>query len=621
MVGIYTLRVGLCAGMAYDIRGQMGCCLICGAPICPKKDVLRLDKIGSRSLLYVEEQVIRDANEWGLAPNNDVRLLSKEQQLHTVHVTNSFPIIDGFFNGMMRDLWLDDDTPDYANASAVPPLPAFAVGQPYNRVWYHISTPNGRAAAAGRGRDRAYRAVFWASPVPIPGITRLRDCVRRCLNNINFNVRLRPDPTLVVKGCKECNDIMTQEATMRHLLVRNVIHPNPLVPLNSIVRFDLANGNPANPANNCTINSNRQFDPNVGNRTDIYFSFQATIAYYIHRCLANRRLGGPTPRDIAAREFDVIFAYLLLMIVCLQFERFYGLEGGVNQRRNKPEYRYRGLAEFYTSYIFYLLLNNDVAFGEPINGRGVLMPLHVFHRYFFGDFFQVLIYFQPNLAGYTELLDIIFTTTWYNGGAPGGAPGPANRMADPSLVIGFFARRVAHFYDSCLRPYFSRHLTGLHPSLPPPGPQQLAIFNMQQSTRRMLITRRDLNTLLHLCDRASAGDIDTFMNHVGIRAVVRTWMEMLRTSPNKVLRIMGQWVDAWTLYEYRHIDSELNSDPNQPRLPRKTSECVYLLCYTLDDPVEPVNDADIDALRECPKCSDFKAALRLEMAGAFDSEE
>ena len=84
---------------------------------------------------------------------------------------------------------------------------------------------------------------------------------------------------------------------------------------------------------------------------------------------------------------------------------------------------------------------------------------------------------------------------------------------------------------------------------------------------------------------------------------------------------MGQWVDAWTLCEYRHIDAELNSDPNMPRLSPKTPECVYLLCYTLDDPVEPVNDADLIALRECPKCSDFKAALRLELAGAFESDD
>jgi hypothetical protein len=149
----------------------------------------------------------------------------------------------------------------------------------------------------------------------------------------------------------------------------------------------------------------------------------------------------------------------------------------------------------------------------------------------------------------------------------------------------------------------------------------MVIYGMQQSIKRMLITRLDLTSLLHLCDRASAGDVDTFMNHVGVRAVMRTWVEMLRTAPTKVNRLVGQWVDAWTLYEYRHIDNELNFDPSMPRLSPKTPECVYLLCYSLDDPVEPVSDGDIEGLRQCPKCSDFKAALRLELAGAFESEE
>ena len=111
------------------------------------------------------------------------------------------------------------------------------------------------------------------------------------------------------------------------------------------------------------------------------------------------------------------------------------------------------------------------------------------------------------------------------------------------------------------------------------------------------------------------------MNHVGIHAVMRTWVEMLRTAPNKVLNLVYQWMNAWTLYEYRHIDNDLNQDKSQPRLSPKTPECVYLLCYTLDEQTEPVDDSDLESLRQCPKCSDYKAALRLEMAGAFDSED
>jgi hypothetical protein len=196
-------------------------------------------------------------------------------------------------------------------------------------------------------------------------------------------------------------------------------------------------------------------------------------------------------------------------------------------------------------------------------------------------------------------------------------------MARPDLVIGFLAARITVFYERTVRPFFSRHMAGVDPYItvvPAPTFTQLLAFEMQGNVRKMLITRQSLDTLLHLCDRAATGDIDTFMNHVGIRAVMRTWLEMLRTSPNKVLTLVGQWVDAWTLFEYQHIYKELNSDPNQPKLSLKTPEYVYLLCYTLDDPIEPVDDSDLDVLRSCPKCSDYKAALRLELAGAFDSD-
>ena len=72
-------------------------------------------------------------------------------------------------------------------------------------------------------------------------------------------------------------------------------------------------------------------DQNVGTRNNIRFSFQATIAYYIYRCL------GPQPGVPANqmqferqyRQFDILFGYILLEVtVCgLMFERTFGING------------------------------------------------------------------------------------------------------------------------------------------------------------------------------------------------------------------------------------------------------------------------------------------------------
>ena len=136
-----------------------------------------------------------------------------------------------------------------------------------------------------------------------------------------------------------------------------------------------------------------------------------------------------------------------------------------------------------------------------------------------------------------------------------------------------------------------------------------------------MLNRQNINTFLHLCERASPGDIDSFMNHVGVRAVMRTWCDNLKVAPNKLDRLLSQFIEAWTLYEYQHMLKALNSDPEQQRLPPRVAESMYLLCYTLDDPSEPGNDSDIEALRERPKCSDYLAALRLDSAGAFEAED
>jgi len=382
----------------------------------PPKEVLRLDKIGSRSILYLEEQVVRDGSEWGLAPNNEVRLVSEEVMLHTVHRTNSLPILNSFFNGRMRDLWGREHTPGYRRAHAG----TINIGDNVRPRWVCIRTPNGEGGSK-------FRAVFWDAPRRIIGFSSLWTCIDDCFARINDVVRVSPDPSLLVRGCEECNAIMTQEGTMRHLLVRTTFNPEPLVPLNSIYRYEL-NGDPSHPANVATIRSGRRVDPNAGNVSGIHFSFQATLAYYIQRCLRGRP-AVITARYRELRKLYAMFAYLLLMILCLMTERTHG-KGG-SRRLVKPVYRYRGLIEFYTSYAIYLLLSNDTADGEVNNGIGMQMSLPIFHKFWFGEFFDMLVHFDPNFANFTEISDIIFSSTWFDGGNPGFVPGPASRLARP----------------------------------------------------------------------------------------------------------------------------------------------------------------------------------------------
>ena len=231
--------------------------------------------------------------------------------------------------------------------------------------------------------------------------------------------------------------------------------------------------------------------------------------------------------------------------------------------------------------------------------------------------------FDPLCAEYTELSDMVFTRTWANGGQLGFVPTPASPMVRPDYVIGFMATRISVFYDSHVRPYFSRHLAGLPPAPLAVGAPaaQMGQRAVEMYVKNRLMNRQNVNMFLHLCERASPDDIDSFINHVGIHAVLRVWSQNLQVAPNKLDRLLGQFKEAWTLYEYQHILSSLNADPDRQKLPPKVAESMYLLCYALEDPNVPVRDDDIEALRDSPKCSDYLAALRLDSAGAFEAED
>ena len=605
--------------MAYNNLWQMGCCIACGGPMEATRAVLRKDKVGTRSVNYFEGQATTDRGEWGIAENAELKLVTEPNQLHTVHQTNSLGVVNEFFNGTLQNMWLNTATPriNWAHIGGgiipgnnVPILPGTFV----------IRSPN------GRGGDE-FRAVFWRPMLPnaIIGFVPLRACIRACINRSGIvrpgevlpSPRVQPNPGALFQGCEACNQIMTQESTMRHLLVRNVASGNPLVPLNSIYRWTL-DRNPAVPPGVARTVGNRRRDPTVQNRDGLYFSYQATIAYYIHRCL-HMRPAVVAPAERRYREFDVLFAYILLEVCALLYERTFGRLGGT-ALRNKPAYRYRGLAELYVSYILWMLLVNDVPEGMPAGAAQVMdISFPVFHRYWFCEMLETLALTHPAAAGATEMCDLIFGNQLFNAGGVAGVL-PPHRMVAPELVIGHMATSIAMFYDNILRPSFSRHMAGLEPEAPLPG-AALQLIAAQHLVRDMLVNRDGIIVLMRRCETCTPRDLDSFLNRVGVHSVLKQWTDVLVSAPPRADRLLFEWVDAWTLHEYNNILGFLRQNPAQPKLSPPVAESIYLLCNVLELPTEPTNQEELNVLRAAPKCSPHKAALRLELAGAFKDED
>ena len=390
-----------------------------------------------------------------------------------------------------------------------------------------------------------------------------------------------------------------------------------MVPLNSIYRWTL-DRNPAVPPGGARTVGNRRRDPTVQNRDGLYFSYQATIAYYIHRCL-HMRPAVVAPAERRYREFDVLFAYILLEVCALLYERTFGRLGGT-ALRNKPAYRYRGLAELYVSYILWMLLVNDVPEGMPAGAAQVMdISFPVFHRYWFCEMLETLALTHPAAAGATEMCDLIFGNQLFNAGGVAGVL-PPHRMVAPELVIGHMATSIAMFYDNFLRPCFSRHMAGLEPEAPLPG-AALQLIAAQHLVRDMLVNKDGIIVLLRRCETCTPRDLDSFLNRVGVHSVLKQWTDVLVSAPPRADRLLFEWVDAWTLHEYNNILGFLRQNPAQPKLSPPVAESIYLLCNVLELPTEPTNQEELNVLRAAPKCSPHKAALRLELAGAFKDED
>jgi hypothetical protein len=234
---------------------------------------------------------------------------------------------------------------------------------------------------------------------------------------------------------------MTQQATFSAFLVRTTIG-TPLVPTKKILSIAIS-GEQQNSFKFKAYAGNVRFDPEPTRVNYPYaFTYQACLAYYVHRCM-------PTEPQVSPRlnpyfkslihSLIAAFAFLFLQIACLNHERYHGLSGGGIQK--KPAYRYRGCIEFYLSYAFWTLLYNDRLGDDYGDGdtrdRYCDMDFVGFHRYVFADVLKVMILAEPQHAGCTEIADAVFQTAGIL---------PGLREPEPAEQIERISEAFCNFY-------------------------------------------------------------------------------------------------------------------------------------------------------------------------------
>jgi hypothetical protein len=586
--------------MAEDVYRQMYCCLACCAPFTPSKEALRANSMSAKALYYIEGQVVAKRSEWNCT--DDPVLITEVNESHLFHRTNILPVLEEFFYRSLKETYLDDDL----NHGG-------AIHSGINTI---INTPYGPGQMALwptvlRISGNTYTAVHWQGPNGIPQMDQFHNVVRNVWRRNNNNINFVPSLDFAPPICKACNDIMTQQGTTSHLLVRTRLTANPLVALNTIDSCRIRKN-----AGNVRITGALMHTPNNQNKDTKDFHYQACVAYAIHRCMPDRNFVPNDPNlndDDEAHQLFAVFGFLILEIMSLMVESNYGKDGGAT-RLVKPKFRYRGVTELYISFLIYILLKNDVPEGEP-NGSPIpacTMDFSLFHRYFFNSFIDAIVVAFPDYAHVMHITDVIFTQNWMQAGLVPYVPGV--NMSNADQVMGYIAASIARFYEGIVRPYFSRHVAGLLPNPALAVPATEGQYLSQITIYNMIITAPDLTNLINLCDRAVEGNTDSFVNIVGVHAVLEPFDKMLKSAPQRAARLLESFMDSVTLREYRHIMKSLN-------VKDQSAEIIYLECYALDTPNDPRDQDELALLKQAPKCTAAKAALRLIQCGAFTDEE
>ena len=583
----------------------------------------------ARSLNFIEGDAIRNASLWNLPNNVNPTLISMKQNLHLFHETNVGPVVREFFNGAMQRVWLLNDTPRFR------PL-----NFPLNMALRVERAPGipaqgdmGTAVPANVFKLKAvdeFISVEWERPPAMPGFDALATLTRQCIERVG-RCRALPNTNIMVPGCKMCNDIMTQQGTTSHFLVRTQISDAPLVGDRVILTHRLVNNGTVYSNNNQTA---YRYDPadDVRNRRGNQFNYQGCLAYYIHRCLPPRPAAGPAAAIVRVmtdvRKIMAALSFIILEIVSLTYERYHGRGGGV-QPNVKPAFRYRGCTELYISYIFWILFSNDNAEGEVdgADGRHCTLDFCQFHRYLFSEVVPTLAVCHPDFAHTFELGDALFgeNATYLQNGMAAAALLAGQSVAPPEAIMGFVCDRICQFYNLTLKPVFSRHIASMEPNLNlitvgDPS-YDVMLYARQVMASNMIISIQNLESLMHLLEKATIGDIDTFVECVGVHAVFWLWQRLLEMAPVNTERLMKDFMDSLTLTEYRNIKRSMSSDPSVPAITDEAAESIYVMCNALILKSEVRSEEDLWKMKCGPMCSPPKSAVRLIGVGAFRPEE
>jgi hypothetical protein len=360
-----------------------------------------------------------------------------------------------------------------------------------------------------------------------------------------------------------------------------------------------------------------RFDPEPTRVNYPYaFTYQACLAYYVHRCM-------PTEPQVSPRlnpyfkslihSLIAAFAFLFLQIACLNHERYHGLSGGGIQK--KPAYRYRGCIEFYLSYAFWTLLCIDQVgdYGDDADrAKYCNMDFVRFHRYVFADVLKVMILAEPQYAGCTEIADAVFQTAGIL---------PGLREPEPAEQIERISEAFCNFYKNHIKPIFYRHLVGLMPDprllLHEDNQANLILYNKQRLAFDMIIEHDSRVQVYHLTENGIVGEVATFIDRIGIQGVLDRWHDMLQLAPARTLRLLESFVDNQKLQEYRNIQLSMRPDSFQPMITPEAAETIYIMCNALELPYEPTCKRELDLLRIAPTCSPMRSIWRLLLLGAF----
>jgi hypothetical protein len=601
----------------------MDCCICCLGPFVPVKEVLRRDGLGSRAILFMDGEAEGHSAEWNLS--DKPKLVDKKEELHIFHESSFMPVVDFYTLGIGRKLWGRMDAFQYnaANFAGNAPRSIDFVTSDTNSDIYKKKfrgAVKGDCIVLPDIKEDKYRVLQWAAPKPLVGFEKLSDLILECLTNIGTKARHIPTTNVTVPGCQSCNAIMTQRSTTAHFLVRSFISDTPLVPLEAI--FSIACTGKPGASFKFAEPAKYSWDPNNKTRDgkNSAWPYPACIAYYVQRCLPAKPVGQTRQIHTDWHDLTVIISVLVLEIACLRYERLYGSTGG-KTRNTKPAFRYRGCAEVYLSYIFWLLLRNDNVQGEESGTSGLhcKMEFAVFHRYLFIEIMGPLMLADSDLAGECEIFDMVFGSNDLNAdaGEPNGLM-PGTDMSSQDAQIAYMCATIANFYTVRLKPIFSRHMAGLEPDktlLEIPSQEKDRLYIKQILANNALMSTVIFNNILFLLSKTVNFDIDTYIDSVGIHGVLAPWRRMLEITPTRTQRQLDEYMDCVTLMEYKGIQLFMRPDEFQPTISNEAAETIYVMCNALELNSEPSSKEELEQLRIAPKCSPFKAISRLSMVG------